>query len=66
MTTTRIERKLGRAILRTIADIELCPPDSIKQFLVLKRRLKRNVDAFKELTGRDILGEELLREIGQV
>lgn len=57
--TTRLERKLARAIVATVGDIGLCPKDNLQRFLLLKRRLERLVGQFKALTGRDTLGEEL-------
>lgn len=51
-------RKLRRAVLATVANITMTAPSNIKRFLLLKRRLEKDIARFEEYTGRMTLGEE--------
>lgn len=55
MTTSRIERKLGRRILATIAEMRETPRDNLKRFTVVQHRLARFVEQYKATTGKDRL-----------
>ncbi len=55
MTNVRLERKLGRDFLQTVADIMQCPQDNLKQFQVLERRLTRLAKNYQDLTGSEKL-----------
>lgn len=60
MINERIARKLGTDIVTTLADITLVPKDNVKRFLVLKKRLAKQIDRYKEYTGRDTLSPEIV------
>ena len=62
----RLERKLGSEILATIADIQITPKDNLKRFLVLKKRLEKQVRRYTELTGSDFLMKDKISEYGYI
>jgi hypothetical protein len=51
----RTERKLGRAVLEVIFEIQNTPHDNVTRFLYLQKRLAKAVDRYREYTGRDKL-----------
>jgi len=61
--TSPTERKFARAILSTLAEIQITPRDNQHRFNILEKRLKKQVQCFRDFTGRDTLGEELTSEL---
>lgn len=55
MAKDKQEVKLGRAVLEAITEIQETPKDNVKRFLVVERKLKRAVKAYKAYTGSDYL-----------
>lgn len=55
MIDTRLERKMGSEVLETVADIQMTPKDNVKRFLVLQKRLKKQVARYQEYTGSEFL-----------
>lgn len=49
------EKKLGRIILETMNEIAATPHDNVRRFLIVERRLKRAVKAYRDYTGSDYL-----------
>lgn len=51
----RTERKLGRAILEIIQDVQRTPNDNLPRYLLLERKLKKATVRYQEHTGSDHL-----------
>lgn len=69
----RIERKLGRAFIESVLELQSVPQDNVRRFAIVKRSLVRAAHRYKEYTGRDTLlhpytyygFEEIPRDYGE-
>jgi len=55
MINPRTERKLGRAILELVADMQATPRDNVARFMIIRKKMLKAVERYKEYTGRDNL-----------
>lgn len=55
MTYSRTEKKMGKRILEVVAEMRTVPRENVQRFIILKRRLTRLTNAYREFTGKDRL-----------
>lgn len=55
MIDTRQEKKLGRAFIETLLDLQSTPQDNVKRFSIAKRSMKRAGRRYQEYTDSETL-----------